>query len=130
MSQSLFSLVAAATAALLPPTQALLRTPTGATTLPDGTVQPTYTTLPLTILVQPATSADLTHQAGLNQTTPTRTVYIPGSITGLNRAHQFGGNLLFFEGTDWLVTSQPEQWGATQWSRLLVTQQVCSALPL
>ncbi|OUI85182.1 hypothetical protein [Acetobacter orientalis] len=129
MSVNIFALAAAATTALVPPTQAVLRTQTGGTTLPDGTVQPRYTTLPVTIMVQPATSADLMHQAGLNQSSPTRTVYIQGPVHGLERAHQYGGDILFFDGTDWLITSTPEQWGETQWSRLLVTQQGASASP-
>lgn len=124
MSQSLFAQAALATAALLPPVSAILYARQGGTTLPDGTVTPNCVAMPVSIRVQPATSADLTQCEGLNQTTQTRTVYLQGSVHGLERTHQFGGDTLFFEGSEWLVTGQPEIWGATQWSRLLVTRQI------
>ncbi|KAA8385711.1 hypothetical protein FOH24_11955 [Acetobacter tropicalis] len=120
----LFGIAAAATMALLPSILATLRVQDGTITLPDGSVQPCYTDVLVTIKVQAATSADLIQTAGLNQSSENRLVYLPGLIKGLNRTHQFGGDSLFFEGAEWLVTSQPETWGGGQWSKLLVTRQL------
>lgn len=124
MSQSLFAMAAAATAAVLPPVVATLRINQGTTIQPDGRVTPHYTPLLVSIRVQPATSADLEHSMGLNQSTQTRTIYMPGAIQGLERSHQFGGDTLLFEDAEWLVTGQPETWGNAQWSRLVVTRQL------
>ncbi|MFT8517914.1 hypothetical protein [Acetobacter persici] len=125
--KNLFRLAAAQISSLTPPIIATLRAQEGHSTLPDGTVTPLYQDLLLRIMVQAASSADLTQVAGLNQSTDTRVVYLPAELKGIDRAHQFGGDILVFEGSEWLVTGQPETWGGGQWSKLLVTRQRPSA---
>lgn len=125
--KNLFRLAAAQISSLTPPIIATLRAQEGHSTQPDGTVTPLYQDLLLRIMVQAASSADLTQVAGLNQSTDTRVVYLPAELKGIDRAHQFGGDILVFEGSEWLVTGQPETWGGGQWSKLLVTRQRPSA---
>lgn len=125
--KNLFRLAAAQISSLTPPIIATLRAQEGHSTQPDGTVTPCYQDLLLRIMVQAASSADLTQVAGLNQSTDTRVVYLPAELKGIDRAHQFGGDILVFEGSEWLVTGQPETWGGGQWSKLLVTRQRPSA---
>ncbi|MFT8464163.1 hypothetical protein [Acetobacter persici] len=125
--KNLFRLAAAQISSLTPPIIATLRAQEGHSTQPDGTVTPLYQDLLLRIMVQAASSADLTQVAGLNQSTDTRVVYLPAELQGIDRAHQFGGDILVFEGSEWLVTGQPETWGGGQWSKLLVTRQRPSA---
>ncbi|GFE94510.1 hypothetical protein [Acetobacter persici] len=125
--KNLFRLAAAQISSLTPPIVATLRAQEGHSTQPDGTVTPLYQDLLLRIMVQAASSADLTQVAGLNQSTDTRVVYLPAELKGIDRAHQFGGDILVFEGSEWLVTGQPETWGGGQWSKLLVTRQRPSA---
>ncbi|MFT9064382.1 MAG: hypothetical protein ABF430_11310 [Acetobacter persici] len=125
--KNLFRLAAAQISSLTPPIIATLRAQEGHSTLPDGTVTPLSQDLLLRIMVQAASSADLTQVAGLNQSTDTRVVYLPAELKGIDRAHQFGGDILVFEGSEWLVTGQPETWGGGQWSKLLVTRQRPSA---
>nr|WP_025826847.1 hypothetical protein [Acetobacter persici] len=125
--KNLFRLAAAQISSLTPPIIATLRAQEGHSTQPDGTVIPRYQDLLLRIMVQAASSADLTQVAGLNQSTDTRVVYLPSELKGIDRAHQFGGDILVFEGSEWLVTGQPETWGGGQWSKLLVTRQRPSA---
>lgn len=120
----LFSMAAAATAVLLPPVLATLRAHEGCITLPDGSTRPRYTDVLVTIRVQPASSADLTQTEGLNQSSDNCFIYLPGTIKGLDRTHQFGGDSLIFDGSEWLVTGQPELWGGTAWCKLLVTRQL------
>lgn len=127
MMPSLFAMAAAATHAVLPCIVATLRMSDGYDTQPDGTTRPRYNDVLVSVRIQPASAADLALHEGLGQNTLTRTVYMPGEIKGVDRAHQFGGDLLLFEGATWLVTGQPELWSETQggvkWSRLLVTRQ-------
>ncbi|MBS1002172.1 hypothetical protein JK169_14410 [Acetobacter persici] len=125
--KNLFRLAAAQISSMTPPIIATLRAQEGHSTQPDGTVTPRYQDLLLRIMVQAASSADLTQVAGLNQSTDTRVVYLPAELKGIDRAHQFGGDILVFEGSEWLVTGQPETWGGGQWSKLLVTRQRPSA---
>ncbi|MCP9318913.1 hypothetical protein KBX73_03790 [Acetobacter persici] len=125
--KNLFRLAVAQISSLTPPIIATLRAQEGHSTQPDGTVTPLYQDLLLRIMVQAASSADLTQVAGLNQSTDTRVVYLPAELKGIDRAHQFGGDILVFEGSEWLVTGQPETWGGGQWSKLLVTRQRPSA---
>lgn len=125
--RSLFSTVSAALSGLTPAITATLRAQEGTTVRPDGSVVAHYVDVLLRIMVQAASCADLTQVAGLNQSTDTRVVYLPADIKGIDRAHQFGGDLLVFEGSEWLVTGQPETWGGGQWSKLLVTRQLPSA---
>ncbi|GAN69293.1 hypothetical protein [Acetobacter orleanensis] len=128
--KGLFRLAAAQVSGLTPPVLATLRAQEGNITQPDGTVVPQYVEVLLPIMVQPAPSEDLAQVAGLNQSTDTRVVYLPAELKGIDRAHQFGGDLLMFEGSEWLVTGQPETWGGGQWSKLLVTRQCPPACPL
>lgn len=127
--KNLFRLAAAQVSCLSPPVIATLRAQEGYETQPDGTIVPRAIDILLRIMVQPASSADLTQSAGLNQSTDTRVVYLPADLKGIDRTHQFGGDVLVFEGSEWLVTGQPETWGGGQWSKLLVTRQCPSACP-
>ncbi|MCX2562154.1 hypothetical protein OQ252_12210 [Acetobacter farinalis] len=127
LAGGVFGVVSRVLGSLTPAIPTTLLAQEGTTVLPDGTVAPHYTNVLLRIMVQAASSADLSQVAGLSQSTETRVVYLPAEIKGVDRAHQFGGDLLVFEGSEWLVTGQLETWGGGRWSKLLVTRQCPSA---
>ncbi|MGD7069014.1 hypothetical protein [Acetobacter sp. AAB5] len=121
----LFNMALGATAALLPSVPAILRVNTGYKTAADGTTTPCTMDIAVTIRVQPVPTDELTQTDGQNQSTIQREIYMPGTICGVDRTHQFGGDVFVFDNAHWLVTAQPEAWGG-QWCRVLVTQQVAA----
>lgn len=122
---ALFNMALGATAALLPSVPAILRVNTGYTTAPDGSTTPSFMDIAVTIRVQPVPTAELVQTDGQNQSIIQREIYMPGTICGVDRTHQFGGDVFVFDNAHWLVTAQPEAWGG-QWCRVLVTQQVAA----
>lgn len=123
---NLFGPVTGIISAVNPCIQAILRASSGSETLPSGRVTPEYTEVLITIQVQAANSEDLQQVANLNQSTDARSVYVYGHIKGLDRAHQFGGDILVFDDSEWLVVGQPEQWGSGEWCKLIVVRQIPS----
>lgn len=123
---NLFGPVTGIISAVNPCITADLRASDGSETAPDGSVVPKFVDVRVRIQVQAASSEDLQQIANLNQSSDVRAVYMAGHIAGIDRAHQFGGDILVFDGSEWLVTHQPEQWGRSQWCKLLVTRQIQS----
>ena len=107
-----------------PMQDAILRRCTGSITEDDGAVTTTYEDVPVHIEVQATTGGDLQMLANIDQQADLRTVYMRGAAHGLSRALQTGGDLLIFEGSEWLITQILEQWGAEDWCKLAVTRQI------
>lgn len=98
-----------------------LKRSTGSTTGTDGKRTPTYATSTGDAQIQAASNKDLQHLAAQNIQGNFRSVYLYGAWFGIVRADQKGGDILTFEGRDWLVVMVPENW--PDWSRVLVCQQ-------
>lgn len=124
---NVFAIANAATNAVNPPIQAILRVSDGETVNPDFSVTPKTTDLLCTIKVQALSTSDLQRIQNITQQSDMRAVYIAGGIKGLNRALHTGGDVLNFYGSDWLVTQVLEEWGYGQWSKLVVTRQTSPA---
>lgn len=124
---NLFSAARGMIGTVKPSIQAVLKRSTGATQNPDGTSTPTYAEFNVLIDVQATSSGDLMHVQNVNQQAEMRIVYMDAYASGISRADQTGGDLLTFEGSDWLVTMQFEAWGAGRWVKLLVSRQLPSA---
>lgn len=107
-----------------PMQDAILRQCTGSITEDDGAVTTTYEDVPVSIEVQATTGGDLQMLANIDQQADLRTVYMRGVAHSLSRALQTGGDLLIFEGSEWLITQILEQWGAEDWCKLAVTRQI------
>lgn len=107
-----------------PMQDATLRRCTGSITEDDGAVTTTYETIPVQIEVQATAGGDLQLLQNIDQQGDARIVYMRGATHALNRPLQTGGDLLLFEGGEWLVTQVLEQWGAEDWCRLAVTRQI------
>lgn len=81
------------------------------TTSPSGKRTPNYTAMPnIQLQVQALTARDLAHLDGLNIQNVTRKAWANGSLQGVNRTTQQGGDLLIFNGQTWLVVVVFETW--------------------
>lgn len=103
-------------------TQAVLRHSTGSTTAPGGRRTPTFEEVLGQVQVQGLSAKELAHLNGLNITGVLRKVYVRGAINSVLRASGKGGDVLSFEGFDWLVVHVFETWPG--WSAVAVSQQV------
>lgn len=92
------------------------------TTLADGTRIPNYDNLSGLAQIQAASNKDIQHAFSLNIQGNFRSVYLYGAWFGIVRLGQKGGDILTFEGADWLCVISAEKW--PDWSRVLVCQQV------
>lgn len=122
---NLHSIVAPIVAAVNPLTIAQWYQSTGPTTNADYTQTPGFAA-PVTIPIQnqALTASDLRHLDALNIQTVTRKVWANGSLQGVNRATQQGGDKLVFGGQTWLVTIVFETWDADgPWCSVGLTQQ-------
>lgn len=103
---------------------AMLRRCTGSITEDDGSVTTTYEESAVQIEVQATAGGDLQLLQNIDQQGDARIVYMRGAIHALNRPLQTGGDVILFEGGDWLVTQVLEQWGGEDWCKLVVTRQI------
>ena len=100
-----------------------LRVSTGSVTNADFTRTPTYAS-PVQMYgqVQALTTNDLRQLDNLNLTNVSRSVYLSGSVDGVDRKHAKGGDLLTIGGDVWLVVHVLEQW--PDWVKVAVAQQL------
>jgi hypothetical protein len=96
---------------------------TGATTNPDGSRTPIYTSVSGPAQVQDLSTDDLRllSDAGFNIQGIHKSIYLNGGWSGIVRSEQQGGDVFRFSGYDWLVTMVSEQW--PDWSKVIVTMQ-------
>lgn len=78
--------------------------------------------------IQPLTTKDLRFLDGLNVQGTERAVYLNGSLLGIQRLGQKGGDLLCFDGAVWLTTAVIETW-RTGWCKVGVTLQMDEPWP-
>lgn len=104
----------------------------GFTVLPGGIQVPGY--LPAiyaTAQLQPIPSEELKHINNYNASSVYYDLYIDGDWHSLNRADEKGGDLIYFDGFEWLVISRPEAYSLTSnWTKVRVIQQKSATAPL
>jgi len=110
-------------AAVNPMIQGTLLSSTGYTTSADGTQVPTYAA-PVTgpMQVQALTYKDLQQIDGLNIQGEARAIYLYGDWNGVVRPDSKGGDLIAFNGQQWLVKQTLEQWG--NWCKVVAVRQM------
>lgn len=123
---NLFAIAGSAIRSVNPPIQATLKQSTGSMLGPSFKPIPTYAEIPVMIEVQALSSQDLQQIENISQQADMRIVYVVGEVRGIARGPQTGGDMFNFYGSDWLVTQQLEEWGAGEWSKLVVTRQTPS----
>ncbi|MBE7620979.1 hypothetical protein [Gluconacetobacter entanii] len=119
---NLFGAACGAVCAVGPGVPAMLKLSTGSAGNADFTRTAQYREVPATIWVQALSSDELQHVGDLSQQGALRVVYVAGVVGGMDRAAGTGGDMVNFDGADWLVVRQMEQWG-TAWSKLMVRRQ-------
>ncbi len=95
---------------------------TGYTTNADGTQVPNYGT-PVTaqVQVQALTTRDLAQLSALNIQGNLRKVWLNGNWNGIIRPEGKGGDLMTFNGQNWLIVQVIEQW--PEWTSVAVSLQ-------
>jgi hypothetical protein len=101
----------------------------GYATGPDGKTAAAYTApVALIAQVQALSKAEIEHIDALNLSPCERAIYCNGQLQAFDRAAQTGGDLLFFEGRQWLVMAILEGWTATAggggWCKAALTGQM------
>lgn len=95
---------------------------TGYTTAADGTRTAVFSAYSGPAQIQPVSNNELTHLSQLNIEGDLKSVYLYGQWFGIIRADATGGDLLNFDGYDWMVVQHPESYPG--WSRVVVARQV------
>jgi hypothetical protein len=122
---NLHGLVRGAINAVNPDTAATLKQSSGNTVDAAGNQVPGYSSLGVTIQVQPLSTGQLAHTDFLGIQGVLRAVYLFGLARGVVRPLQIGGDLLSFDSgmglQTWLVVAVDEQW--PDWARATVVLQ-------
>ena len=96
---------------------------TGYTTNAGGKRVPTYnTTTNVSAQIQGVKAKEIEHLNSMNIQGVLRSVHLTGDWRGIQRATQQGGDMLQFDGRNWLVVWVYETW--PDWSRVIVSQQL------
>lgn len=128
MVLDLYGQALALTSAVNPLTDATLKRFVGIETGAGFKTLPRYETIPVQIEVQALATSELQLLENIQQQSDMRAVYLRGAAGALNRPLQQGGDLLAFDGTDWLITQVLEDWGDDAWRKVICTRQ-CEAAP-
>lgn len=118
---NLHGLVRGAIPLVNPDSSVTVKASAGFTTLPNGKKVPNYTTIPgVSCQVQPIDAGEIKHLDALNIQGVLKGFWFYGSIQGLNRPLQKGGDLITLgDGTEWLVVHVFEDWSMTAgWSHV------------
>lgn len=124
---NLHGIVRGAVGTVNPEIQATLKKSCGYITSAAGDQLPVFLTSTGNIQVQGVVGDDLTHTQNLNIQGVTRKVYLPGNWSGVVRADQKGGDLLYFPQfpgatiQEWAIKTVLEAW--PDWSTVLVVLQ-------
>ncbi len=110
-------------AAVNPMIQGTLTASTGYTTSADGSQVPSYAA-PVTapMQVQALTYKDLQQIDGLNIQGEARAIYLYGDWNGVLRPDSKGGDLISFNGQQWLVKQTLETW--PDWCKVVAVRQL------
>ncbi len=80
--------------------------------------------------IQPIQTSDLEHINNYNSAKKYEDLWIEGNWNALNRAEETGGDLIYYDGFEWLVHSIPEKWArGSNWTRVRVIQQKLATAP-
>lgn len=114
-----------------PDIQIIIQQSDGFTVEDDGTQTPAYLDAEeYTAQVQPVSSEELKHLDTYNASSIYYSIYIDGVVHGLNRSIAKGGDLVYFDGFEWLILSLPETYTlSSNWTRFMVIQQKLSDPP-
>lgn len=126
---NLHGIVAPAIGTINPNVSVTVQVSTGATTNPDGTRTPTYTTVTdISAQIQALSYTDLMQLNGLQLNGERRAIYLHGRFDSVDRPRATGGDLITFPngdvwpyGTVWKVAMVLEQW--PDWCKLACTLQ-------
>jgi hypothetical protein len=104
----------------------------GFTVLPGGIQAPGYLpAIDAIAQLQPIPSEELKHINNYNSASVYYDLYIDGDFHSLNRADEKGGDLIYFDGFEWLVISRPEAFSLTSnWTKVRVIQQKKEVAPV
>ena len=120
---NMHGIVAGKIAAVNPFQNVQVQLSAGYTTASDGSRAPSYQ-LPIVVpaQVQELTTQDLRQLDGLNIQGSMRSIYFPGTVSGVMRFAQTGGDLVTTQdGNVWLTTAVLENW--PDWCKVSVTLQ-------
>lgn len=100
-------------------------------TQPDGSQQPGYSSPTfISAQVQPMSSGDVRKLDALNIQPVNEKIYITGSLSGVERLSQKGGDLVVLEnGATYLVVAVLEDWNSAGWCSVAVKEQNDNLLP-
>jgi len=104
----------------------------GFTVIPGGIQVPAYLdAVGETGQLQPVPSEELKHINDYNSSSVYYDLYIDGDWHSLNRADEKGGDLIYFDGFEWLVISRPEAYSLTSnWTKVRIVQQKTAIPPV
>lgn len=120
---NLHGIVSGAIGTINPFVSAQIKQSTGWTTSPSGKRVPSYAApFPASIQMQELSFKDLQHTDGLNLQGVLRSVYLDGSIYGVDRGTAGGGDIFTIGSQTWLVVAVAEQWA--DWCRVILQLQV------
>lgn len=118
----LYGITRSAIATINPLTSATLTASTGYTTAANGKQAETYAApVAQMIQVQDLSTSDLRQVSGLNLQSNLQKVYMEGQWNGVVRPVGEGGDLLNFNGQNWLIVHVLEQWA--DWTCVVVCLQ-------
>lgn len=96
----------------------------GYVTAGNGSRTPNYDVSDASFQVQALTAKEIQHLDSLNITGKMQAVHFPGRLEAMDRSSHKGGDVLTFDGADWLVVQELEYWPASGWSRVAVQKQL------
>lgn len=121
---NLHNIVRGAINSINPDQSVILKINKGAVHQPGGILEPEFEEIETIAQVQPIKSSEIQFINNYVAGATYKNFYFNGSVSGINRRKLTGGDIIVYNGFEWYVDSQEEDWDIVGWSKVRAVQQL------
>lgn len=107
-----------------PDQQVTIKLNMGATHKPGGILEPTFEEVQDIAQIQPVKSSEIQFINNYNSSSTYRNFYFNRNLHGVNRRRLTGGDIIIWDGFEWFIDSNEEDWQTVGWSKVRGVQQL------
>lgn len=121
---NLHNIVRGAINSINPDQSVILKINKGSVHQPGGILEPEFEEIETIAQVQPIKSSEIQFINNYVAGATYNNFYFNGSVNGINRRKLTGGDIIVYNGFEWYVDSQEEDWDTVGWSKVRAVQQL------
>lgn len=121
---NLHNVVRGAINSINPDQSVILKINTGTIHKPGGIQEPSFDEITAIAQVQPVKSSEIQFIANYQSGAKYKNFYFNGNVNGINRRKLTGGDIIIWNGFEWYVDAEEEDWDTVGWTKVRAIQQL------